>query len=129
MTVISTWSHLGHSNNRCSKPIGPGETRSSIIRAWQREQRGRSMAVRDCWVEDTVIPLYRREHDRTLCHRWLPMAGGDAITMTQRKARLLVNTAHSRKFQNADTGRRNRPPPASLEMAGNAWKLKNSGSK
>ena len=31
MTLISTWSHFGHSNNRCSKPIGPGETRSSII--------------------------------------------------------------------------------------------------
>jgi len=24
MTLISTWSHLGHSNSRRSKPIGPG---------------------------------------------------------------------------------------------------------
>jgi hypothetical protein len=28
MTLISTRLHLGHSNNRCSKPIGPGEMRS-----------------------------------------------------------------------------------------------------
>jgi hypothetical protein len=58
VTLISTWSHLGHSNNRCSKPIGPEETRSSIIRVWQREQRGRSIAVKNCWVEDTVLPLF-----------------------------------------------------------------------
>jgi hypothetical protein len=32
-TLVSARSHLGHSNNLCSKPIGPGETRSSIIRA------------------------------------------------------------------------------------------------
>jgi hypothetical protein len=43
MTLISTWLHCGHSNNRCSKPIGPGETRSSIIRVWQCEQRRRSV--------------------------------------------------------------------------------------
>jgi len=57
VTLISTWSHLGHSNNRCSKPMGPEDTRSSIIRVWQREQRRRSMAIRNCWVEDTVLPL------------------------------------------------------------------------
>jgi hypothetical protein len=46
----------GHSNNRCSKPIGPDETRSSIMRVWQREQRGRSIAVKNCWDEGTRLP-------------------------------------------------------------------------
>jgi hypothetical protein len=36
--------------------MGPGETRSSIIRVWQREQRGRSIAVKNCWDEDTMLP-------------------------------------------------------------------------
>ena len=54
----STWSHLGHSNSRCSKPTGPGVTRSSIIRVWQREQRGRSIAVKNCW--DEIMALLRR---------------------------------------------------------------------
>jgi hypothetical protein len=54
----STWSHLGHSNSRCSNPIGPGEMRSSIIGVWQREQRGRSIAVKNCW--DEIMALLRR---------------------------------------------------------------------
>lgn len=61
MTLISTWSHFGHSNNRCSKPIGPAETRSSIILVWQCEQRRRSVAVKDCGDEGTMLPLYGRK--------------------------------------------------------------------
>ena len=61
MTLISTWLHFGHSNNRCSKPVGPGETRSSIIRVWQCEQRRRSVAVRDCGDEGTMLPLHWAE--------------------------------------------------------------------
>jgi hypothetical protein len=75
--------------------MGPDETRSSIIRVWQREQRGRSIAVGNCWVEDTTLsPVFRRERYRTLCHRWLPMAGGDGTSMAHCKASLLVNIAH-----------------------------------
>ena len=59
MTLISTRLHLGHSHNRCSKPIGPGEMRSSIILVWQCQQRMRSIAVRDCGDEGTMLPLYR----------------------------------------------------------------------
>ena len=55
MTLISTRLHLGHSNNRCSKPIGPGEMRSSIIRVRQYEQRRRTI----CGDEGTMLPLYR----------------------------------------------------------------------
>jgi len=59
ITLISTWLHLGHSNNRCSKPIGPGEMRSSIIRVRQFEQRRRSILVKGCGDEGTMLPLDR----------------------------------------------------------------------
>ena len=70
MTLISTRLHLGHSNSRCSKPIGPGETRSSIILVLQCEQRRRSIAVKDCGDEGTMLPLYwAEEHCRSPCRR------------------------------------------------------------
>ena len=70
MTLISTWLHFGHSNNRCSKPIGPGETRSSIIRVWQCAQRRRSMVVKECGDEGTMLPLHwAEEHYRSSCRR------------------------------------------------------------
>jgi hypothetical protein len=97
MTLISTWSHLGHSNSRCSNPMGPDDTRSSIIRAWQREQRGRSMALNDSWDEGTVLPCLGREHYRlsvTDGYRW---RGGDR-NMPQCIVYLLVTIAHLRKF-------------------------------
>jgi hypothetical protein len=47
MTSFCTELHLGHSNRRCSKPMGPGLVRASIMREVQREQRGRSMLVSD----------------------------------------------------------------------------------
>ena len=54
ITLISTWLHFGHSNNRCSKPMGPGEMRSSSIGLWQCEQQRRSVAVKDCGDEGTA---------------------------------------------------------------------------
>jgi hypothetical protein len=73
MTLISTRLHLGHSNNRCSKPIGPGETRSSSILVWQCEQRRRSTAVKDCGDEGTMLPLHWAEENyRSSCRRYLP---------------------------------------------------------
>jgi hypothetical protein len=47
MTSFCTELQLEHSNRRCSKPMGPGLTRASIMRDVQREQRGRSIEVRD----------------------------------------------------------------------------------
>ena len=44
-TSFCTKSHAGHSNRRCSKPIGPGLMRASIMRDVQCKQRGRSMGV------------------------------------------------------------------------------------
>jgi hypothetical protein len=53
------------------------------------------MAVKNCWVEDTVLsPVLRRERYRTLSHRWLPMAGGDGTSMAHYKVPLLINIAH-----------------------------------
>ena len=46
-TSFCTKWHLGHSNWRCSKPMGPGLMRASIMRDVQREQCGRSMRVND----------------------------------------------------------------------------------
>jgi hypothetical protein len=56
------------------------------------------MAVKNCCVEDTVLPLLRRERYRTLCHRWLPMEGGDGTSMAHCMASLLVNIAHIPKI-------------------------------
>src|SRR6202158_2589463 len=46
-TSFCTELHLGHSNRRCSKPIGPGPMRASIMRDVQCEQYGRSMNISD----------------------------------------------------------------------------------
>jgi hypothetical protein len=44
-TSFCTESHLGHSNRRCSKPMGPGLMLVSIMRDVQCGQRRRSMGV------------------------------------------------------------------------------------
>ena len=46
-TSFCTKWHLGHSNRRCSKPMGPGLMRASIMPDVQREQCGRSMREND----------------------------------------------------------------------------------
>jgi hypothetical protein len=46
-TSFCTALHLGHSNRRCSKPIGLGLMLASIMRIVQCEQRGRSMDLSD----------------------------------------------------------------------------------
>jgi hypothetical protein len=57
IVLVSTASHFGHSNVRCSDPSGKGEMRASIIRAWHRPQRGRSIAVKGTGVEATSVSL------------------------------------------------------------------------
>src|SRR5258708_38513493 len=47
MTSFCTELHLGHSNLRCSKPMGPGPIRASIMRDVQCEHRGRSIGMRE----------------------------------------------------------------------------------
>ena len=44
-TSFFTESQLGHSNRRCSKPMGPGLMLANIMRDVQRGQRGRSIGV------------------------------------------------------------------------------------
>jgi hypothetical protein len=49
--------YLGHSKMRFSPRSGVGEIRASIMRVWQREQRGRSIAIRDgTWESDMYAP-------------------------------------------------------------------------
>ena len=69
---------LGTFEQPVFKPIGPCETRSSIIRVWQREQRWRSIVATNCWGEAKTRPCVVRERYRTLCHRWVPMATSQA---------------------------------------------------
>jgi hypothetical protein len=38
--------------------MGLDETRSSIVRVWQREPPGRSIVLENCWVEVTTLPLH-----------------------------------------------------------------------
>jgi hypothetical protein len=45
MIAVSAWSHCGHSNNRSSRPLPVSDIRASIMRDWQFEQRGRSIAL------------------------------------------------------------------------------------
>jgi hypothetical protein len=44
-TSFCAESQLGHSNRRCSKPMGPGLMLASIMRDVQCGQRGRSIGV------------------------------------------------------------------------------------
>jgi hypothetical protein len=53
-TSFCTKSHAGHSNRRCSKPIGPGLMRASIMRDVQC-QRGRSMGVSCGWMRIDIL--------------------------------------------------------------------------
>jgi hypothetical protein len=48
-------------------------------------------------------PVLRRERYRTLCHRWVPLVGGDMAVLAHREAPLLVNIAHISKVN--DLGR------------------------
>ena len=61
--------------------MGPVETRSSIIRVWQCEQRGRSIAVRNCWEEDTMLPCIGRERATLSVTGRSQSGGGDVTSM------------------------------------------------
>jgi hypothetical protein len=70
---LCTESHLGHSNRRCSKPMGPGLMRASIMRDVQCRQRSRSMGASDGPTEARIcamtLPCVGRERYRTLSQR------------------------------------------------------------
>jgi hypothetical protein len=85
MTSFCTKLHLGHSNRRCSKPMGPELIRASIMRDVQREQRGRSIIVSDGLEEKRAcgmtLPCIWAGACSTLSHRWMPIRDGDATSM------------------------------------------------
>jgi hypothetical protein len=66
---VFTKLHLGHSKMRFSLRSGLGDTRTNIMRVWQREQLGRSMGIRDegmvMAVDKTI--LYRFIQTRSSC--------------------------------------------------------------
>jgi hypothetical protein len=62
MILLWTESHLGHSNRRCSKPMGSGLMRASIMRDVQCRQRSRSMGASDGPTEVRVCA-----NDASLC--------------------------------------------------------------
>jgi len=102
MTSFCTELHFGHSNRRCSKPIGPGLTRASIMRDVQREQRGRSMRVSDgtgekiCFWHDTSLHLGGSvQHSLSPIG---PIRGGDQTSVRPGVPEPLVNIAHIPKF-------------------------------
>jgi hypothetical protein len=95
MTLISTRSHLGHSNNWCSKPIGPAETRSSIIRVWQREQQGRSMQVKNCGIRPRHSPFMKAGALPDGC---LGRSGDKLITLIASKLNIKFGLQRSEKL-------------------------------
>jgi hypothetical protein len=77
----------------------PEETSFSNIRIWQRGQRGRSTAVRNCWVEDTALPLYGGGSVTELSVTdGCPRSGGDVPLLAHCEAPLLINIAHIQKI-------------------------------
>ena len=93
ITLISTWLHFGHSNNRCSKPMGPGEMRSSSIGLWQCEQQRRSVAVKDCGDEGTAS-LYWAGALLISQSPITAYSDGDGTSLAQYANAALVNIAH-----------------------------------
>jgi hypothetical protein len=56
------------------------------------------MAVKNCWVEVTMLPCVGREHYRLSVTDSCRRRGGDRDNMQHCIACLLVKIAHSRKF-------------------------------
>ena len=88
--LVSTASHFGHSNVRCSDRSGKGEMRASLIRVWHRPQRGRSIAVRGTGVKETSVSLrmilphaFRHWFDRAC----LPLRGAQTTNRTYPRER------------------------------------------
>jgi hypothetical protein len=80
-TSFCTELHLGHSNRRCSKPIGLGLMLASIMRIVQCEQRGRSMDLGDGPEENLAcgiaLPCIGRERAALSVTDNCRLRGGD----------------------------------------------------
>jgi hypothetical protein len=77
--------------------MGPDETRSSIIRVWQREQRGRSRAVKNCWGECMMLPLRWAGAQHSQSPVGADMGDGDGTSMRPKFPGAMVNIAHFSK--------------------------------
>jgi hypothetical protein len=60
--------------------LAPVKTRSSIIRVWQREPRGRSIAVKNCWDERMMLnppaEWFRKGNREFYLHKSTHAVGG-----------------------------------------------------
>src|SRR6202035_3647193 len=107
-TWFCTKLHLGHSNRRCSKPIGLGLMLASIMRIVQREQRGRSMDLSDGPEEKIAcgmaLPCIGRERAALSVTDSCRRRGGDGISIRFRIRESVVNIAQSSKFHELRPG-------------------------
>jgi hypothetical protein len=95
------WPHLVHRRVQCSNPERAAMMRLTCKRDWHFRQRRRSAARGDevgMCRSGIALPCIGRERYRTLCHRKMPRAGGDAFSLHPPPAGMLVNVAHSRRI-------------------------------
>jgi hypothetical protein len=97
-TSLCTELHLGHSNRRCSKPMGLGLMLASIMRIVQCGQRGRSMDLSDGPEEKLAcgmaLPCIGRERAALSVTDGCRRRGGDGISMRLRGPDSVFNIAH-----------------------------------
>jgi hypothetical protein len=104
----STLLHSGHVNVRKSWPVLLGSMAESFIDEPQAVHCGPWFCL-----SSMALPLYRREHERTLCHRWLlPMAGGDRTTIRRHEVIFWSILLIDQNFMNKAPNRRRRATPA-----------------
>jgi hypothetical protein len=106
-TSLCTELHLGHSNRRCSKPMGLGLMRASIMRIVQRGQRGRSMDLSDgpeklaCGM---ALPCIGRERAALSVTGNCRLRGDDQETVRFPIREPVVNIAHIIKISRIEAG-------------------------
>ena len=87
------------------------------IRVWHRKQRGRSIAVRNCWDEGMMLPCIGRERSRTLSRRVDAEAGRRWNRVRTSSVPRLFSFAHSPKVNELERLPPRRTAPASGEIA------------
>jgi hypothetical protein len=107
-TSFCTELHFGHSNRRCSKPMGLGLMLASIMRIVQCEQRGRSMDLSDGPEEKLAcgiaLPCIGRERAALSVTDSCRRRGGDEGRVRFPIRDSVVNIAHIIKISRIETG-------------------------
>jgi hypothetical protein len=116
-TSLCTELHLGHSNRRCSKPMGLGLMLASIMRIVQCGQRGRSMDLSDGPEEKLAcgmaLPCIGRERAALSVTGNCRLRGDDQERVRFPIRESVVNIAHIIKISRMETGfHRGGPEPS-----------------